>query len=119
MSFGPRALALALPLVAGCLSAPPARPDVDVRLERDLRGTACGVEPGLVLGTVPEGAVELSRVHLSSKPRPLARYQRALRALARERCAAGVSLLNAEEEGGGVVRAEAVLWLRPAEGTSP
>jgi hypothetical protein len=112
-------LSLALPLVVGCLSAPPARPDVDVRLEHDARGTACGVEPDVVLGAVPEGAVELSRVHLSSKPRPLTRYQRALRTLARERCAAGVSLLNAEEEEGGVVRAEAALWLRPVEGASP
>ena len=113
------ALAVALDLAGGCLSAPPPKPDVDVRVAPDARGGACGAEPEVLLGAVPEGALELARVHLSSKPRPLARYQRALMRLARERCAAGASLLKAEEESGGVVRAEAVLWTRPAEGAAP
>lgn len=114
MSGSARALAAVLAFAAGCLTAPPPKPDVDVRLEPDARGDACGIDPELVLGAVPEGAVELARVHLSSRPRPLARYQRALVRLARERCAPGASLLSAEEERGGVVRAEAALWTRPA-----
>lgn len=115
-----RAAALAvLAFASGCLSAPPRRPDIEVHVEPDLRGATCGVEPELVLGALPEGAIELARVRLASRPRQLARYRRALLDLARERCAHGVSLLKAEEEGGGVVRAEAALWARSAEGPAP
>lgn len=112
MSAGARALALAaVTLVScACLTTPPPRPDIDVRVEPDLRGARCGEKPELVLGAVPEGAVEVARVFLRSKPRPLARYQRVLVRVARERCVTGVSLLRAEEEHGGVVTAEAVLW---------
>lgn len=113
------ACACACAVLCGCLTTPPLRPDVEVRVEPEVRGTACGGAPELVFGAVPHGATELARVHLSSKPRPLARYQRALVRLARERCAAGVSLLRAEEEQGGVVRAEAVLWSRAAEAAPP
>lgn len=106
--------AVVLALLAGCVTTAPSRPEIDVALDPDTRGAACGVEPELTLGAVPEGALELARVQLSSsRPRSLARYQQALRRLARERCAHGVSLRSAEEEGGGVVRAEAVLWSRP------
>ncbi len=116
-----RALALALvPTALGaCLTTPPPRPDIEVQVEPDARGTACGVTPELVFGSLPEGATELARVHARSRPRPLARYQRALVRVARERCAAGVSVVRAEEEQGGVVTAEAILWSRAVEGAAP
>ena len=115
-----RAAALAvLALACGCVSAPPRRPDIEVVVEPDARGATCGAEPELVLGGVPAGSMELARVRLTSRPRPLTRYRRALVELARARCAQGVSLLNAEEESGGVVRAEAALWIRSPEGPAP
>ncbi|MCC7071680.1 MAG: hypothetical protein IT383_10170 [Deltaproteobacteria bacterium] len=112
-------VALASLWSCACLTTPPPRPDVDVVVVPDARGDRCGSAPELVLGAPPEGALELARVHLRSRPRPLARYQRVLLRVARERCVGGVSLLRAEEEQGGVVRADAVLWSPAAAAPSP
>jgi hypothetical protein len=97
-------------------SAPKKEQDVIVTLANKSAATHCGAQIEVLLGGVPDGATKLTDGVLTSKnPRPQLRYEQIARAIAKQQCVDGVSILSAEEVSGGLIHADIALWFWPEQ----
>ena len=113
--------ALAVTTQLGCATTPAPKAVEPVVGSLDGESVPCTPPKGpleLVRGRVPEGAIVLARGSTTAQVKrvTLSMHEHVARDLAKQRCAEGVSILQAEEENSSVRRTTIAVWRRRLEG---
>jgi hypothetical protein len=114
-------LALVCALACACVTesvrhddTPRESKKIEWKIANAFKGARCDPrEREIVHGPLPAHTRALGDVTLTGAARPLAQYETVLADIAKQRCADGASVRQAEDDGRGVVRVTAVLWERP------